>query len=71
MQGKLFGQVKKTGIGRFDGSGKRKATGGGVERESSETKKARISEGVGLGIGNGEFRVHKNRRMRTGLELVG
>jgi len=52
MQGKLFGQVKKTGIGRFDGSGKRKATGGGVERESSETKKARISEGVGLGIGN-------------------
>ncbi|KAI9881307.1 MAG: hypothetical protein M1830_005594 [Pleopsidium flavum] len=52
MQGKLFGQVKKTGIARFDSSVKRKTVGDDVGSEVSEAKKTRMSEGVGLGIGN-------------------
>lgn len=51
-QGKIFGAVKKAGITRLDGPGKRKTIGDFVERGASEAKKARMSEGVGLGIGN-------------------
>ena len=48
LQAKLFGAVKKAGVDRSAGQGKRKASFGEADMAA---KKANLGEGVGLGIG--------------------
>jgi hypothetical protein len=49
IQSKIFGQVKKAGIARPNENEKRRL--GGSEVHGSQTKRGRLDEGVGLGIG--------------------